>query len=297
MVGEVGTMSQQQQPFITRVLGSNVIEVVVTGAAGRAGTALIDHLDRYALTALDHEPKGDGTVTIVDVTNFNALVKAFEDHDAVVHLAANPDTNARWDSVLENNVIGTYNVMEAACSAAVETVVFASSNHVVGMYEQEHAPDLYDPGYDLVLDHEVPTRPDSLYGTSKVFGEAIGRQYVGTREWPRRFYALRIGSLRSPEYDHPYGDAERGVAKDDWERDSDEYDHAVNRMMGTWHSRRDFAHLVDRCLVDSTVDFDIFYGVSDNICRWFDIEHARAVLGYQPTDQSEQYNGPPERVL
>jgi nucleoside-diphosphate-sugar epimerase len=72
-------------------------------------------------------------------------------------------------------------------------------------------PILYDQKYDLVVDHEVPIRPDSFYGSLKVFGEVLCRQYV--EYWDRRcrFIALRSGSLHSPKYDHPYGNAERGV--------------------------------------------------------------------------------------
>jgi len=272
----------------------SVTDILITGAAGRAGTALLDHLDGYVLTPLDKEPIPEEDAIVADVTDFQALAKAFADYDAIVHLAADPRTDASWNSIIQNNIIGTRICLEAASAAEVETVVFASSNHVVGMYEQEHAPAIYEPTYDLVLDHKVAVRPDSAYGTSKVFGEAIGRQYVETRAWPRHFYALRMGSLRSPEYDHPFGDAERGVATNNWERNSSEYNHAVKRMTATWLSRRDFAHLVDLCLKNANVEFDVFYGVSDNASRWFDLEHARLKLGYRPSDRAERFDNPPD---
>ncbi|MFB6193618.1 MAG: NAD-dependent epimerase/dehydratase family protein [Halobaculum sp.] len=270
-------------------------DVLLTGSFGRVGTAVIDHLaDEYSFTYLDREPHPAHESVVADVADRAAIEGAFDGQDAVVHLAGDPSTDAEWDSVLRNNIVGTYNCLEAARIAEVDSFVFASSNHVVGMYEKEHAPALYEEGFDLVVDHTAPPRPDSLYGSSKLFGEGLCRQYVETNEYPKRCYALRIASVRSPEYDHPYGDAERGVARGAFDAGSAAYERAVDRMTATWHSRRDFAHLVDCCLADDTVTFDVFYGVSDNRTRWFDLEHARAVLGYRPRDRAEEWEAPPE---
>jgi nucleoside-diphosphate-sugar epimerase len=130
------------------------------------------------------------------------------------------------------------------------------------MYEVDHAPDLYFPGYDLTVDHTVQPRPDSMYGVEKVYGEGLGRLAADAHDM--QVYALRICSVRDPEYDHPYGDAEAGVDRDEFERDSDEYAEQVARIKCMWQSRRDHAHMVERCLRDDTVSFDVFYGVSDN---------------------------------
>jgi nucleoside-diphosphate-sugar epimerase len=279
-------------------------KILLTGACGRIGSALLDHLDStYSFTLLDSDSAVEGIEAdppatiddreIADVGNFDEMVAAIDDHDAIVHLAGDPRTEASWSSVLNSNIIGTYNCLEAAIEAQVDTFVFASSNHVVGMYERQHAPAIYDSDHDLVIDRFSPPRPDSLYGTSKGFGELLGRQYVETRNFPTRFYALRIGSLRSPPYDHPFGDAERGVSEGRRDRDSDEYDRAARRMHATWLSRRDMAQLVECCLEDETVEFDIFYGISDNECRWFDLDHARSVLDYRPEDSAEEYDSPP----
>ncbi|MFC6614293.1 NAD-dependent epimerase/dehydratase family protein [Halopenitus salinus] len=279
------------------------MDVLVTGAYGRCGTAILDHLHDdpdHEFTYLnrsdrdeDH-PYGGYDTVVADVADYEALRSACEGMDAVVHLAAYPFVDGEWNDVLEPNIVGTYNVLEAARDAGVGSVVFASTNHVMGMYEEEFAPELYEPDFDLELTHEDPVRPDSLYGTSKVFGEAIGRQYVENYEFPNQFYALRICSVRHEAYDHPYGDAEAAVEEGRIERGSAEYRREVNRMKATWHSRRDFAQLVDRCLRDDDVSFGIFSGVSDNDRRWFDIEHAREVLGYEPQDNAETWDAPPE---
>jgi nucleoside-diphosphate-sugar epimerase len=278
------------------------MDALVTGAYGRCGTAIIDHLDDsddYDWTYLnrsdrpDDHPYGGYDTLLADVTDYDALRRAFDGQDGVVHLAADPKVDAPWDSILENNIIGGYNALEAAREAEVETFVFASTNHVMGMYETEHAPDIYHPDTEVMVDHTDPVRPDSYYGSSKSFGEDLGRYYVENYEYPKQFYSLRICSVRWPEYDHPYGDAERGVENDTFERGSDEYERRVARMKAMWHSRRDFAHEVACCLDDDSVEFGVFYGVSANDRRWFDIDHAREEIGYDPQDNGDEWDAPP----
>ena len=279
------------------------MDVLVTGAYGTCGTAIIDHLhdrDDYDFTYLnrsdrpDDHPYGGFDTVLADVADYEATRPAFDGQDAVVHLAAYPGTDGSWSTILEANVVGTYNALEAAREAEVETFVFASTNHVVGMYEKEFAPEIYEPGFDLLVDAESPVRPDSYYGASKSFGEDLGRYYVENHEYPKRFYTLRICSVRPAEYDHPYGDAERAVDGGRFDRGSDEYEAKVARMKAMWQSRRDFAHQVDCCLRDDSVEYDVFYGVSDNRTRWFDLERARAVIDYDPQDDGAEWNAPPE---
>ncbi|QLC34737.1 NAD(P)-dependent oxidoreductase (plasmid) [Halarchaeum sp. CBA1220] len=279
------------------------MRVLVTGAYGRCGTALIDHLDndeRYDLTYLnrsdrsDDDPYGGFDTHVADVADYEAMAPAFEGQDAVVHLAAYPGTGGSWREILESNIIGAYNALEAAREHEVESFVFASTNHVMGMYESEFAPELYEQTHDLLLDHTDPVRPDSFYGASKSFGEDLGRYYVENHDYPQQFYALRICTLNGPGYDHPYGDAEHAVEQDDVERGSAEYEAKVRRMKAMWQSRRDFAHQVACCLDDDTVDHGVYYGVSDNANRWFDIERARADIGYRPEDDGAAWDAPPE---
>jgi len=207
------------------------MDVIVTGAYGRVGTAVLDHatgkFDYVPFDRRDH-PRLDTVVG--DVSDLDTVQSVLDSRQAVVHLAANPHVDADWESVLRNNIAGAYNCLEACRQCGVKTAVLASSNHIVGMYEQEHAPSLYEQEYDLFLNHETPVRPDSFYGVSKAFLEALGRYYVENYDSPSHVYALRIGSVRYPEYDHPFGDAERGVEAGRWERGSDEYRREVRRM-------------------------------------------------------------------
>lgn len=271
--------------------------VLLTGAFGRVGTALIDHLaprDEYEFTYLNRSDREEYDTYVGDVSHYDEIRPAFDDQDAVIHLAGYPETDGTWEQVLENNIIGMYNTLEAARDAEVPKFIFGSTNHVVGMYEVEHAPEIYERDYDLTVDQDSPRRPDSYYGSSKSFDEDLGRYYVENYEYPKQFYALRICSVRHEKYDHPYGDAEHGVDDGKWEHGSSEYEEQVARMKAMWQSRRDCAHQVDRCLQDDDVSFDVFYGVSDNDRRWFSIEHGRDILGYDPQDNGEEWDAPPE---
>jgi NAD+ dependent glucose-6-phosphate dehydrogenase len=276
------------------------MRVLLTGAHGRVGGGIKEHLapkDDYEFTYLDREAHPDEATHVADVGNYDAIRPAFEDQDAVVHLAAYPHTDGTWDQIHENNIVGTQNVLEAASDAGVESVVFASSIHAAGMYEEDNAPAVYDRDHELTVTVEDPDRPDSYYGGSKAFGEDLGRLFVETREFPTRFYALRIASVRAPPFDNPYGDAERGVARGEWARGSDAYETQVKRLKGTWLSWRDLAQLVALCLQDETVTFERFFATSDNPRSWWDIEHAKDVLGYDPQDCGEDWTEPPANLV
>lgn len=279
------------------------MNVLVTGAYGRCGTAIIDHLDEeYNITYLnrsdrpaDH-PYGDYDTYVADVSDYDSIRPAFDGQDAVIHLAAYPYVDGSWNDVFKPNILGMYNALEAARDAGVETFVFGSTNHVMGQYEAKHAPEIYQPEHGITIYPTDPVRPDSYYGTTKAFGETLGRQYVETEEfeYPTRFYALRICTVNSKKYDHPYGDAELGVHNGDWERGSEAYERAVGRMKAMWQSRRDFAHQVKCCLLDNSVEFGVFYGVSNNDRRWFSIRNAHERIGYDPVDNAEEWDEPPE---
>jgi len=277
------------------------MDVLVTGTYGRCGTALIDHLhDEYDFTYYnrsgrpDDHPYGGYETIVGNVTEAKKFREASEGRDAMVHMAAYPSPSGDWTDVFEPNIVGTYNALEAAREEELETFVFLSTNHVMGLYETEHAPELYSRDYSLVVDHTDPVRPDSYYAASKSFGEDLARYYVEQFEYPKRVYNLRVGTVNMPEYDHPYGNAESGVDEGSYERGSEAYERAVARLKCTWQSRRDFSHEVDCCLADDSVEYGIFYGVSDNQRRWFDLEHARSRIDYNPQDDGDEWDGPPE---
>ena len=165
-------------------------KIAITGAAGVIGRALCKDLEKdHEVVAIDlHD-----VPAIVDVRDLEALSTAFSGCEAVVHLAGYADVLATWEDVRDVNIAGTYNAFEAARRAGVKHVIFASSNHAVGMHEMEGGRALYEPGAGLVVRTDDPLRPDSLYGVAKVFGEALGRYY--SEAFGLRVACVRIGSI------------------------------------------------------------------------------------------------------
>jgi NAD+ dependent glucose-6-phosphate dehydrogenase len=253
--------------------------VLITGIAGVIGHACVEHLaDRYELTGLDLKDPGTVPTLVADIASLPAILPAFEGIDAVVHLAGNPSVHSPWEDVYGINILGTYNIYEACRLKGVPAVVFASSNHAIGAYEEEGIPEIYDLDDPRVYDHTVELRPDSLYGVSKIFGEAVGRyyqEYHGIRS-----YNLRIGSVRKD--DNPRDPSvPQGTF---WLELTPEQKY--DRMRATWLSQRDCADLIATCIEAEHVPFAVVYGISDNPRKFWDISHAEALLGWKPRDRA-----------
>ncbi len=243
--------------------------VLLTGAAGRVGKAILGGIaNEHEWRLMDRDPPTDdhpGEFVVADITNERAVREAMEGIDVVIHLAGDPRPEAPWDSVLTNNIDGTQTVFEAAVDAGVEKLAFASSNHAVGAYEtEERTPDMYRPHDDYLLDGTELPRPSNLYGVSKAAGESLGRYYHDNHGLS--VVNVRIGNLTK---NHPPIDYERGQAM--------------------WLSYRDCAHLFDRC-IRADYDYEIVYGISDNDRKYYSIDRAREVLGYEPRDNSASHD-------
>ena len=257
------------------------LRVLVTGAEGTIGTAVRRELgDRYELVSLTRGPE-DFPSHVADIAELEAIEPAFAGCDAVVHLAASASVDSSWDDVLPNNLVGTYNVFEAARRQGVERVVYASSNHAVGMYEVDGAPELYRLDDPRVYDHTVEVRPDSLYGVSKAYGEALGRMYAD--RYGMRVFCLRIGWVS----------ADDDPASPSLFAGSDpllDLTHEERRQRGRalWLSQRDCAQLIACCLDAPDVRWALVYGISDNPRQFFDLAHARELLGYEPRDRAPE---------
>lgn len=257
------------------------MKVVLTGAAGVIGQAVREHLGaKYEFVSITRRPAEFSDV-VADIRNLDAIRPAFDGADAVVHLAASIDVTSPWDAVLNDNLIGTYNVYEAARQAGLKCIVFASSNHTIGGYEIDGAPRIYELDDARVYDQNAEIRPDSLYGVSKVYGEALGRYFHET--YGMRVYNLRIGSVRAD--DDPVSE---GVKQSSgWLdlTDAQKYE----RLRSTWLSQRDCAELISCCLEATTVPLATVYGISNNPRQFWDLEHARRVLGYAPKDGAPEH--------
>jgi len=255
-------------------MGSNMTigKIAVTGANGTIGVRLCADLAAdHALVRIDRE---DADVC-ADIRDAEAMNAALRGCDAVVHLAGVVAVDAAWDDVYTTNIGGTYTVFEAARLNGVKHVVFASSNHAVGMNEVRNVPHIYEPGFGRVVGVEDPYRPDGLYGVWKAFGEVLGRYYSDA--FGLNVACVRIGSITAA--DDPADESVR--ASSGWLGLTDEQ--KFKRYAATWMSQRDFARLV-RCILARDVRYAVVYGVGDNATRFWDLEAGRAIYGFWPQD-------------
>ncbi len=234
--------------------------ILITGAAGTVGSALRRWLrKRYDFRLLDVKPVPDAApgdqLVVGDAAHFETVLEAAAGLDAIVHLALAPVgrgvTQAqRARNTFEVDMKATYNVMEAARIDKVASVVYASTNHVTGLNEQD----------GLVSRPDLPVRPDGIYGAGKAFGEAIGRFYAD--RMGVRVSCIRIANFNGK--DEPGRDYEPGMSR--------------------WLSPRDLAQLVWRSIEAEHIQFGIYYGVSGGGEKKWDLTSTREQLGYEPQD-------------
>ncbi|MEY9942090.1 uronate dehydrogenase [Streptacidiphilus sp. MAP5-52] len=233
--------------------------VLLTGAAGGVGGFLRQGLPAlgWRLRCLDLRTPGgvdgdgpdDGLEWITgDITDPGLLAEAMDAVDAVVHLAGIPG-ETDFLTLLHTNIDGSYQVFEAARRAGVRRVVYASSNHAVGRHRA-----------GPVLDGAARVRPDSLYGVTKAFGEALGSYYAD--RYGMAVACVRIGSC----FERP----------------------TTLRHLATWLSPGDAVRLVDALLGAPGLRYATVNGVSANTRGWWELDSARA-LGYRPADDAEEY--------
>lgn len=228
--------------------------LLVTGAAGGVGQAIRPHLARLAHnvrlsdvaelgTAADHEE-----IVSCELSDATAVERLVAGCDGVVHLGG-ISVEKPWEGILQANIIGVYNLYEAARKQGRPRIVFASSNHTIGFYPRTTR-----------LDSSVPHRPDSLYGVSKCFGEDLASLYHD--KFDVETLSVRIGSCFPKPKDR--------------------------RMLATWLGVEDFMTLLERAFEAPRLGCTMVYGVSDNAEQWWDNRHAR-FLGWVPRESAEAW--------
>jgi NAD+ dependent glucose-6-phosphate dehydrogenase len=259
-------------------------KIAVTGATGFIGKSLCTDL-RKDNTVVEIDIAG--VERPIDVCDLDAFRQAIEGCDAVIHLArvsnirGIPSTS--WKE-LGPNLEATYNAFEAARLVGCPQVIFASSNHAVGMYEIKGAPEIYQPKNGTLLTSETPLRGDSLYGVWKAYGEVLGRYY--SDEYGLKVACVRIGNARAKSTtsaDEIVAEArERALARGaKWS--SDDEARLRVRSGAVYTSHRDIIGLI-RAILKSDVPFGAVFSVSDNANRFWDLEGARTLYGFWPTD-------------
>ena len=199
------------------------------------------------LNPLDAAQLGEELVQ-ADLSDMAAVQQMVAGCQAIVHFGG-ISVEQPWGPILQANIIGVYNLYEAARMHGVKRVVFASSNHVMGFYRQSE-----------VVDAKSPPRPDGLYGLSKAFGEDISRLYFD--RYGIETACVRIGSSYAEPRDR--------------------------RMLATWLSFDDLHRLITACLTTPVLGHSIIYGTSYNSVSWYD-NHLARHIGYRPLDSSDAF--------
>ena len=228
--------------------------VLMTGAAGGLGQAMRQRLRANCrvlrlsdISAMDAAQEGEEVMqaNLADAEAVSALVAGCQ---AIIHFGG-VSTEQPWAPILQANIIGAYNLYEAARIHGVKRVVFASSNHVMGFYRQSE-----------VVDALSPPRPDGLYGLSKAFGEDLSRFYFD--RYGIETACVRIGSSFPEPRDR--------------------------RMLASWLSYDDLHRLITACLTTPVLGHSIIYGTSNNSVSWYD-NHLSRHIGYRPQDSSDVF--------
>lgn len=228
--------------------------LLLTGAAGGLGKALRDRLKANCTTlrlsdrvdfgaAREHEE-----VMLADLADAQAMHAMMAGVDAVVHLGG-VSVEGPFAPILQANIVGVYNLYEAARKQGAKRVVFASSNHVTGFYKQSET-----------IGTDRPARPDGYYGLSKAFGEDISRMYFD--RYGIETACVRIGSSFPEPRDR--------------------------RMLATWLSYDDLHRLITACLTTPVLGHTIIFGTSNNAVSWWDNTQARHI-GYVPKDSADVF--------
>lgn len=228
--------------------------VLLTGASGGVGRRLRKLMKglyptfRLSDRVRPEDLGADEEFVAADLADMATLRSAVEGMDGIIHLGGY-SVEGSWEQILQANIVGCYNLFEAARQAGVKRVVFASSNHAVGFYERART-----------IPTEVTPLPDTRYGVSKVFGEGLGALYAHK-------HGLGVLSIRIGNVD------DRPVDK---------------RRLSIWLKPEDLVQLIRIGLEHPDIRYEVVYGASDNARGWWDNANAYR-LGYKPSGRSEDF--------
>lgn len=231
--------------------------VLLTGAAGKIGSFFHNaYAETYEFLLTDivepEDPK-DARSVKADLSDFDAIRPLFEGIDTVVHLGADPNMEAPWESLLPNNVVATYNVFEAAHQAGCRRVIYASSVNAVLGYPRDQQVHTSQPVY-----------PVNLYGATKCWGEALARYYSAAHSLSG--LCLRFGAVQ-------YRDSE-------WIKWGHQYLDIIQTL-------DDNARLIAAAIeAGDELLFGKFHGISDNAFKRLDMTDTRTILNYTPQDDA-----------
>ncbi|MBL06250.1 MAG: hypothetical protein CL773_00065 [Chloroflexi bacterium] len=244
-------------------------KILITGGSGLVGKIISNYLSKkYKIRILDQK-NGSNETIIGDISNLESIKKAFKEIDTVIHLAGDRRVHGNWDSILNNNIVGIYNIYEAAKENNIKRIIFASSQHATGGNYDQIPYTFIDKGeYNKVpsnyhpLDEKTRIRPDSYYGASKAFGEALGSYYSD-------YFGISTINLRIG-----------------WVISDDDPTFSPTAL-NLWLSHRDLCQIVEKSIEASEkIKYETFYATSDNFWKIWSIEKAKEMLRYSPQDSA-----------
>jgi len=228
--------------------------VLLTGAAGGIGTRLRAMLKpiypdlRLSDIVKPKKLHKDEPFVQADLSDLAQVEALCEGVEGIVHLGGR-SVEDKWEVIHAANIVGTYNLFEAARRQGVKRVIFASSNHAVGFYRRERR-----------IGTEVLVRPDSRYGVSKAYGEALGAFYAD--KYGLRVLCIRIGNFGDKPLDR--------------------------RRLSIWLHPEDLVQLLRIGLEHPALHYEVVYGASNNERSWWDNTRAFQ-LGYRPRHNAEDF--------
>lgn len=228
--------------------------LLITGASGGLGSVCRQRLTHLAdvmrLSSRSDMGAAASNEEIVrcDLADKEAVDELVAGCDGIVHMGGQP-VEATWEVVRAANIDGMFNLYEAARKHGIGRIVYASSNHAIGFHRQTER-----------LNASSRTRPDGLYGVSKVFGEALASMYHD--KFGIETACIRIGSCFPEPKNH--------------------------RMLSSWMSYDDFIRLIERIFAVPRLGCPIIYGASANDATWWDNSEV-AYLGWVPRDNAEVF--------
>lgn len=227
--------------------------VVITGAAGRIGRAIVPRLRRPGRTLrlvdtseTDLDTGDDVSWHDLSVEDGDGMTRLLDGASGLVHLAG-LSSEGPWDEIVRVNIDGTHTVLEAARRAGVARVLLASSIHAVG----------FQPVAAASAPAPPLARPDTYYGVSKAAMEALGSLYADR-------FGMSVVSARICTFLEEIG---------------------VDRELAEWLSPADMVRLVEATLRLDDGAHHVVWGVSANAPAWFSLE-AGFAMGYRPQDDA-----------
>jgi len=258
--------------------------ILITGVYGLVGSCVYRHLiempERFDVYGMDRRRQPSERVhadevadvpeshfTLTDMSDLSVVEQAFQGMDTIVHMAADPNDEAPWESTFKNNIDASYHMFEAAKRTGVRRVIYASSIQVSFgyFYNVEPFKSIHKGHFENVpetferITTSDPTWPVNLYGSSKVFGETLARMYSSTTDLS--CICIRMGGVHS-------------------------MDKVPKPVLPNASTKNDMVRMVEYCIQSpGTIKFETVYGLSNSNYRWVDIEHTAKAVGYIPEDR------------